>query len=507
MGRNPIIKKAVLEVLEESKTALRFSNLKTKVEEKLRKQIHAEVLAAANKSLLRDGLIEKKLSGGKIVYELSSQFHKQTTKNLLLRLVESLRLDELSANFDLSKRTLTRIISISPTRKDTFETADESKLGIGLDVDWESPSSAISSIICNDFLLLSPSTQAGITNLMLWAYWIKVQSLKHPQKIYDVEMPSMENNLKRCLSFSTGVLNKAKEKGDIQRIKTEEAIIEILNITLELLKKDNLDDFLNYANEKEREVKKAENTILAINGNFTATGERIFHNIVETKSDIGMQGLNLVERKIGKIKGLKSFFEEPELPKDEAVWNYFIDFLIDLCPNDFIKEVRGGYEEAIANAKAYLSYLNDLISLIRKRQIMAVYLWNIPVKKEAEKYLKLPQFEAWFKALKDGDLSHRIWLFEEETIKDVESAYRAVKRGKEPKPWKIDKEFWTLRDLYELHPQGKNPEFWQEMLTVLRTRKGQEPYRGGPVPQDIYYEFIQKERAAVKKLIEKQNKS
>lgn len=100
------------------------------------------------------------------------------------------------------------------------------------------------------------------------------------------------------------------------------------------------------------------------------------------------------------------------------------------------------------------------------------------------------------KALKDGNLSHRIWLFEEETIKDVERAFRAVKRGRKPKPWKIDKGFWTLRDLYELHPRGKNPEFWREILTALRTRRGEEPHRDRPVPGDIYYEFLKKESAA-----------
>jgi len=505
MGRNPIIKKAVLQVLEESNTALRFSNLKMRVEEKLDRQIYSEALAAANKSLLKNGLIDKKLRDGKIVYELSSQFHKQTTKNLLKRLIESLRLDELNANFDPSEGTLPSIISISPTPKDTYETANESELKLGLDVNWESPSNGISSIISNDFLTLSRITRNGITNLMLWAYWIGIQSLKHPQKVFNVEMPTIENNLEKCLEFSTSVLNKAKQKGDDQRVKTEEAIIKILNITLELLKKDNLYDLLSYANEKKEEVKKTENIILAIEGHFMATGERMFHNIVITKSDTVMQGLSLIENKTGKIGALKTFFKG-QLPRDEAVWNYFVDFLIELCPESSLKEVGGTFDEAIANAKAYLSYLNDLVNLITKRQIIAIYLWNIPVEREADKYLKLPQFEEWYKALQDGDLSHRIWLFEAETIKNVESAYRAVKRGRKPKPWKIDKELWTLKDLYELHPNGKNPEFWHKILTTLKTRRGEEPYRGGPVPKDVYYEFLRRERAAVKELIEKQKK-
>lgn len=367
-----------MEVLEESNTPLRFSGLKVKVEEKLHRYVHPEAIAAANKSLLKIGSIDKKLKGGTIVYELSSQFYKQATKNLLLGLIESLRLNELSANFDVSEGTVPSIISISPTPKDTYETADESELKLGVDVNWESPSNGISSIICNDFLMLSGITRNGITNLMLWAYWVGTQSLKNTQKISDVEMPAMESNLKRCLEFSTGILDKARKKKDVERVKTEEAIIKILNITLELLKKDNLYEFLSYANEKRGEVMKAENIILAVEGHFMASGERIFHDIVRTKRDMVMKGLSLIGNKTKKMHAVKFSFER-RLPRDEAVWNYFIDFLIELCPDSSLKEVRGTYEETIAKAKTYLSYLNDLTNVIAKRQIIAIYLWNIPV--------------------------------------------------------------------------------------------------------------------------------
>ena len=506
LGRKPIIKGAVLEVLEECQTSLRFSDLEGEVEKKLGREIHPESLAAANKSLQEDGLIEKRLEDGKIVYQLSNQYHKQATKNLLLRLIEGLSLDELSANFDWSERTLPSIVSVSPIPRDTYETADISDLRMGVDVSWETPSNAISSIISNDFLILSSNTRNGIQNLILRAYWVGIQSLKHQQKVDNVTMPPIESNLKKCLEFSKEVLNKARERGRKSQVRTESAIIQILNVTLELLEKSNLNDFLNYANEKRMEVKKAENTILAIEGHFMSSGERIFHRLIERKADIALQGLSAIEEETKKIERAKSLFREPELPMDEAIWNNFVDFLIELSSEDFLKKVEGDYEEAIANTGGYLTYSNHLIDLVRKRQVMVVYLWNIPVKKEAEKYLKIPQFEGWLQALKDGNLSHRIWLFEEETIKDVESAFRAVKRGRKTKPWKIDKEFWTLRDLYELHPRGKNPEFWREILMALRTRKGEEPYRGGPVPRDVYYEFLRKERSAVKELIRKQKK-
>jgi hypothetical protein len=114
----------------------------------------------------------------------------------------------------------------------------------------------------------------------------------------------------------------------------------------------------------------------------------------------------------------------------------------------------------------------------------------------------LPEFEEWYKALKLGNLSHRVWLFEDETIRDVERAYRRVRRNSAPEPWRIDKEPWTLKDLFDLHPKGKDPEFWHMLVNTLKAQKGKDPYRGGPVPKDIYYEFLKRERKVIKDLIE-----
>jgi hypothetical protein len=501
MPRNPIIKKAVLKVLEEFQGSIRFSELKKKVEETLRREIHAEALAAANAALIKDGSIEKMLVSGRITYALSRQFHKQTVKTFLTKLVESFRLEELEANFVWDKERLPSVVCISPAPNDQYEVAERSNLKMSVDVDWREPAQAISSIICNDYLLLPTNIRDGISALLLWSYWITVQEKKRPQKIYDVQMDSMESRLKDCMRYSSESLTKAKERGDNRRIATEEAIITILDITLELLKKENLLDFLQYADEKRDNVKRAEDTILSTHGHFMSSGERVFHNMVYEKNDMVFDGISSLEERVGKAKGLKSILKEPELSMDAKVWNDFIHFLIELYPESFLKNINGSLEDAADKGKQYARYINDLISLARKRQMVAIYLWNVPVKKEAEKYLKLPQFEEWYAALKAGELSHRVWLFEEETVRDVESAYRAAKGGKIPKASKIDKEFWTLRDLYELHPKGKDPEFWYELVTTLKGQRGKEPYRGGPVPKDVYYEFIKREREAVRELI------
>jgi DNA-binding HxlR family transcriptional regulator len=501
VGRTPILKNGILMLLEEAKAPLRLSELREELERKLNRKIHPEAIAAALKTLAKEDWIAKKLVHGKIAYELSNQYHKQSVRNLLARIIESFRIEELEANFIWGKERLPNVVYISPSPKNPHETASQSDMKMSVDVDWQNPSSGISSIICNDYLLLPSNVREGLTNLILWSYWIAIQEQKRPHKVYGAELDSIESRLKDCLKFSSSVLKKAKERSDNRRIQAEEAIIRILNITLELLKKENLVDFLEYANENKDHVKKEEDTILATQGHFMASGERIFHNIAIEKSDMVFYGLSSIEEKIDKVVGLKSIFKEPELSLDSAVWNEFVHFLIDVSPPALINQVKGSFELATKKAKGYLRYLNDLIGLVRRRQMMAIYLWNVPVKKESEKYLKLPMFEEWFKALKMGQLSHRIWLFEEDALKKMESAYRAVKRGKRPEPWKIDKEFWTLRDLYELHPKGKSPEFWQEILTALRTHKGEEPYRGGPVPKEFYYKMIEKEKDALKEFI------
>jgi hypothetical protein len=58
-----------------------------------------------------------------------------------------------------------------------------------------------------------------------------------------------------------------------------------------------------------------------------------------------------------------------------------------------------------------------------------------------------------------------------------------------------------LKDIFELHPRGKDPDFWHLLIITLKAQKGKDPYRGGPVPRNVYYEFLKKERTAVKELI------
>ena len=432
---------------------------------------------------------------------MSRQFHKQTMKDFLTNLTEKFNLEELEANFTLDKASLPNLVYLSPFPADEHEVCEKSNYRMSVSVDWSDPTQGISSIISNDFLLLPSDVQKGIANLILWSYWISLQEKKVSGKLEDITLPAEIKNLRRCKTYALDILKSVKASGDINRFKTEKAIVDILNITLEILEKENLFEFLNYAKEKINIVRSKENIILATQGHFMNNGERIFHNMLFEKSDSVFNGLQVIED--SSKQEIRSIFKESNLSLDTKVWNGFIDFLIELYPDDFMKGFGGSFDEAVKKGKLYARNSGDLISLFMKRKMVAIYLWNVPIKTESEKYFKLPEFDEWLKALSAGELSHRVWLFEDEAIKDVESAYRCVRRNRAPKPWRIDKEPWTLKDLFDLHPKGKDPEFWHSLVTILKAQQGKEPYRGGPVPRNVYYEFLKKEREAVKESIKR----
>lgn len=503
MARDPIIKKAVLKALETTNEGLIFSELSQKVNQILGRAVYDAALNSAIKSLIKDGSIERKFIHENIVYSLSRQPHKQTIKDFLVSLTESFNLEELEANFALDKARLPNVVNLSPFPMDEYETCDKSNFRLSVSVDWSDPSQAISSVISNDYLLLPSDIQQGIANLILWSYWISLQEKMISSKVDDITLPAETKNLQICRNYTEEILESAKKDGDNKRVITEKAIIDILDITLELLKEKNLCDFLKYAYEKTDFVKNCENIVLSNQGHFMNRGERKFHDIIYEKCESVFDGLQTIEDKVGSSQGIRSVFRQTNLSMDTKVWNSFIDFLIELYPDNFMKSFHGPFNEAIDKGHRYVKYSNDLISLFEKRRMVAIYFWNIPIKLESEKYFKIPEFDEWFKALASGNLSHRIWLFEEETIKDVESAYRAVRQNRAPKPWRIDKEPWTLKDLFDLHPKGKDPEFWHTLVVTLKAQQGKDPYRGGPIPKNVYYKFIKKERDAVKELIEK----
>lgn len=118
------------------------------------------------------------------------------------------------------------------------------------------------------------------------------------------------------------------------------------------------------------------------------------------------------------------------------------------------------------------SFLKDLSEVLKKRRIIAIYLWNFnEIDELSEAGFKMPIFYNWFEALQNGNLDHRGWIFEERTLKEIAAAYRAVRRGREPNPGVIDIEPWTIQDLYRYHPRGNEADFWREIIVAIRERK------------------------------------
>jgi hypothetical protein len=137
---------------------------------------------------------------------------------------------------------------------------------------------------------------------------------------------------------------------------------------------------------------------------------------------------------------------------------------------------------------------------MKKRKIAALYLWGFPdFHEEAEMPFKLSNFDSWLNDVKNGNLDHRVWLFESKTIDRVRRAYRAVRSGRPPLAQHIDKESWTLRDIFDHHPKGKDSNFWLGVVEALVKRSSPEnaQHRKEAVPDGIYSEFKEKERQFV----------
>lgn len=440
--RTPKIKTAILEALETAQQNgqpyLKFSEIKGAVESKIGRLTKGS-LGNALASLLNDGLIEKQLSeDGNVVYALTKRYGEQTLKDLVLRYTQALPLAYVEFE------DVPCAVFISPELE-----------GENIDIvdflDWAEPSSAIANVIFHDFRKLPGDVQRGIARLILWCYWAAIKSVHHPEIM---KLPPVMTRLERCISFASQSLEKAQQKGDMKSLEVEKAVLEILNITKRLFDAESLLDFLEFAEEKEHVVSRHEEIILKNVSSWVHGGERIFHRFVREPGGEILFQLPL-ER------------EEDENLLGGEVFNGFCLFILKEF-RDFAREVKGSLEEAKRQIAIYKPYVDDLVKLFKKRQFIIIHFFNLPASMAERKLSILSEFEDWLTALKHGQLGHRSWLFKEETLKIVEKACRRVRRGAPPPRVPIDLEPWTLRDVYELHPRGRDPDFWLEILQLLR---------------------------------------
>ena len=451
--RTPKIQYAILEVLEETRregqAGLRFSEIKERVEKKIG-HITKGTLGNALSTLLERGEIEKKLNGnGTVIYSLTEQYEKQEFKNIILRYIEKTPITDMEANFE----DVPRVVFVSPWQK-----LGEEDTEVYFTPNWDEPSEGIATVLLNDFLRLPKDVKEGIARLLFWSYWAAIQSVHRLEK--PLPKPLIEL-IDRSIEFvEKVVLKKAESEGNEKRVQLENSVLKILKITRKMFESESLGQFLDFARRHERIVEECERTILEIQGGWTHRGERIFHSYVRTPGEQIYTYLPL---------------KESEKMLNTSVFNEFCRGVISLFKErkDLLGEIQGNFECAKNQVARYACYIDDLLALFKKRYFIIVYLFNVPLGRLEDKLFLLPAFQQWLQALREGNLTHRKWVFEESTIKTVEKAYRRVRRGQPPPPVPIDLEHWTLRDIYELHPRGKDEHFWLELLELLRSQAQQ----------------------------------
>ena len=76
----------------------------------------------------------------------------------------------------------------------------------------------------------------------------------------------------------------------------------------------------------------------------------------------------------------------------------------------------------------------------------------------------------------------------------------AVRQNKEPLPIRIDKEPWNLRDLYNYHPYGNDPSFWEGIIKDIENiALKREDVLSEIIPNSFYSEFINREKEVLSK--------
>jgi len=459
MGRNPIIRNAILQLLSlHQDRKLRFKKIQEGTAELLkRKSINPKSITKALLWLLEKGYVEKTLNEkGQIVYGLTKKYFEKQLKDMLNRLIEKQRNSDLFYRLNDEKDPPTVFFTKIPKEQGSIIYFDPYL------INWSDPSDIIARRMTeamNEWEkpeYAKKGVKEGVTRLLAYAYWCGVQRM-----IRSYGFKPLPKVIDERRKFAKGCLERFG-KVDPQRAKVERAIIQILDLTEELISKPNLKEFLDLLSKKTIEVKKLQRQILNIEHHFMSAGEKIWDYFLNLHMVI-LTGLELTNVKIGN-----KFFKH-----HSEVWNAFIRYL--MSDTNKFSEVHGSLEDNLAKLNIYgKDFIRYLEELPRKSQILITYVWGFDDISKISEETFLPDFESWFSALKQGNLDDHTWLFEEQTKLELIKAIRRVKRRRNPDPIKIDFVNWTLKDLYEYHPRGKELKFWEDLLNELEKRKHAE---------------------------------
>jgi hypothetical protein len=522
MGRPSIIKPAIIAVLSGSNNPMRFTKLKQEVKLQLnRERLDDKQFNVNLQKLVEDGVIEKTLLDGKVAYVLTSGYYEQQLKLSLIKLLSKRKLSQLYDRLE-GEELPPFIVFLEPP---AFDYATKSPLkeiersGKHLSFgggpmktpgefraipDWSNPSKCIASVMFNDFLgLLSARERSNVIKFVRWVYWLGCRKYIEKSEFFDLQKAIDKNR-----SFALNCIKKFKDNA--HRVKTEKTLLKILDITEELISKNNLAEFLAYLYEKREEHRRLLNNILYYEGPLCG-GERIFTSFFEFGSKIasGLSEAGLLHDDVplNRMPLYERFFLTTSKVWDEFFGEILCEFEWlpeNLKENSELRKTKGTQDEALSIVRELKSSLRLLLELPFKRRMVLVYLWGFPESILLSNRSVIRTFDDWRVALKEGRLDHRVWLFKDKTFARLAKAYRAVRRGKEPSDVRIDKEPWSLRDLYLYHPFGKDTSFWEEFIDEIKTRASieRQMYRGGPVPKKIYEAFKKKETDFIEKMLD-----
>ena len=204
-------------------------------------------------------------------------------------------------------------------------------------------------------------------------------------------------------------------------------------------------NFLEFLVANREEHRRLLNTILCDEGPMGG-GEALFNRFLEFGSRIG-EGLMAAGLLHDNVPLNKMPLKERFFLTTGKVWDEFLnDILFGLdfgnrCIDEIedFKKIEGGIEESLVALKALKDNLNFLLDLPFKRKIVVTYLWGFSESVLLSDRSSIRDFEDWRIALNQGNLDHRVWLFNEKTLSRLAAAYKSVKQHREPADVRIDK--------------------------------------------------------------------
>lgn len=505
MGRPPVLRKAILQVLRKAEKGLGLAELTLRVRKELAREVRENSVSNTLQPLVKAKDVVRYFADSTPVYALAGQLHVESLVNSVYSLIKGEAGGNVSKLVDngLMTHSVPYTVFLVPPQDedDIMGRADVFRV-----VRWNSPAGGIASLLLNDFHCLESEERHGVTLLLEWAYWcgIREYSERFVPRIDPRPLKSILQNLKRSID---GQVEKARANGDGNREKGERAVLEILELIEKLVEKQTLADFLTEAYAVKYRIEALHTIVRDAIDTHTSVGEQIFDDLVNETYAMTMCGLQAA----GLWDSISDSLHGHMLAAHD-VWNSFVSSIIwaDLEDGADLKNVRGNRITSRQKVRRHARHVDTLVRLMRARQVAALYLWGFPeVDVVAEKDYKLRDFDDWLEALENGQLDHRVWLFEERTFRLLRVALKAVRDGRSPPPLRIDKEPWNLADLYKNYHRGGEVEFWEKLRDTLWERKSppNEAQFRAAVPLGMYSEFKRGEREAVLKRLRKEEEA